>query len=173
MRDMPILILLGVFLLPSLVGCGSVKAPLEVTTVTKPQAQVNYMYRMPAKQGLMSVVWDYPRITTKAVVANSKSCLDKAKALKLDPKKTYDVIALEKMSSSCIIPAIDRNSNLYIGLSEQNYKNLVANWRTMIDREDRWLKLLEQINKKGDDHGVTERAGKEVAGKGKEVGEPK
>jgi len=116
--------------------------PPIATAPPKPIATV-LQYTAPPKQMLAPVSWDFPRSATQSTIKNSATCIALAKKQHLDRNAVYDVAAL---SPRCAVPAIDAGSNLYIGLNEANYRNLVNNYNILLLREKRWQMLLKQIN---------------------------
>jgi len=133
-----------------LTACGA-KAPIAVAPVevSRPVLQ----YTAPQKQMLAPIQWDFPRSSTQVVIKNSSVCIDRAKEQGLDRNASYDV---SELNPRCAVPAIDAGSNLYIGLSEANYRNLVNNYSILLLREKRWLMLLKNINTALSDSGYAD-----------------
>jgi len=120
-----------------LVGCSQL--PLHIATDSKALKTPTIQWQAPPKQILASVKWNFPRLANKVVVKNSTKCLKLGKrGILYNP---------EDLAIKCSTPAIDNGSNLYIGLTESNYRNLVNNYNILIMREKRWTNLLKQINK--------------------------
>jgi len=134
---MRLLIVCLIMLLPACVA----KQPLAAAPVDAARPVIQYT--APAKQMLAPVVWDFPRSATQVMIKNSARCIALAKEQNLDRNAVYDV---SELKPRCAVPAIDAGSNLYIGLSEANYRNLVNNYQILLLREKRWLLLLKNIN---------------------------
>jgi len=118
-----------------------------VNTVVLKQKAPTIQYQAPAKQVLASVEWDFPRLATMSSITNSQKCIDAAKALNMDREGVYPTGDLEEnLPASCATPAADQGSNLYIGLTEANFRNLVNNYNILLMREKRWQELLKNIN---------------------------
>jgi len=137
-------------ILPFLTAC--FEKPPVITTTPQKIKKPTIQFQMPPKQPLQPIEWDFPRTTNQIQIKNNKKCLDMAKKMGFKPvdlKGVFDPTN-EKISSlpeDCKVPAIDNGSNLYIGLTEANYRSLVNNYNILMLREQQWVKLLEQINK--------------------------
>ncbi len=116
---------------------------LPIATAPVESAKPVLQYTAPQKQILAPIVWDFPRSATQVTIKNSAACIARAKEQNLDRNAVYDVADLKPR---CAVPAIDAGSNLYIGLSEANYRNLVNNYSILLLREKRWQLLLDNIN---------------------------
>jgi len=116
---------------------------LPIATAPLESAKPALQYTAPAKQMLAPISWDFPRSATQSTIKNSAPCITLAKKQNLDLNTIYDTTALP---ARCAVPAVDAGSNLYIGLNEANYRNLVNNYSIILMREKRWKLLLNQIN---------------------------
>ena len=122
-------------------GCMPEYKPTGTSTIQMEKPLLTF--REPPKQALMPVEWDFPRRADRVSIKNSKVCIAKAKAQGLKPANTYPV---KDVRAECAVPAVDQASNLYIGLSESNYRNLVNNYNVLVLREEQWQFLLKNIN---------------------------
>lgn len=122
-------------------ACGVPK--LQVTQVSDSSVKPVLQYVAPPKQMLSPIEWDFPRSSTQVSIKNSRACIDRAKEQGLDRNAIYDVADLKPR---CSVPAIDAGSNLYIGLTEANFRNVVNNYNILLMREKRWKQLLEMVN---------------------------
>jgi len=120
-----------------LVGCSQL--PLHIATDSKALKTPTIQWQAPPKQMLAPIKWDFPRLANKVIIKNSAKCLKIG--------KRGILYSFGEIPEKCAIPAIDNGSNLYIGLTESNYRNLVNNYNILIMREKRWTNLLKQINK--------------------------
>jgi hypothetical protein len=84
---------------------------------------------------LLDFKFDWPRIH-ELVVLNKKACLD-IKETNRD----------KSFWRKCGINKIDTESNLYIGLSEQDYRNLILNTDRLMAREKQWKAIVDEINR--------------------------
>ena len=39
------------------------------------------------------------------------------------------------------------NSNLFIGMSESDYKTFIQNWNKLLGREKQWRSIIDEINR--------------------------
>jgi len=137
--------LLIVFLLSFMVsGCASTPtvftAPVEV-------AKPSFKFFAPAKQNLASISFDWPRLNGYSTIANTSVCIEEAKAMGLDRKSIYPFATLnEHLSRDCAVPAIDFESNIYIGLDQANFNNLINNYNMLLTREKLWQSTLDAAN---------------------------
>jgi len=115
---------------------------LDTTTLSKPTIQ----FQAPVKQMLSPFEWDFPRTQDESFVKKSKKCLDEAKLAGFNTKLVYKNVDLE-ISEQCKIPSVDVNSNIYIGLTEADFRTVVTNYQILLMREKRWESLLDAINK--------------------------
>ncbi len=120
-----------------LTGCSSI--PFKIVSDTTALKSAKLTWNAPPMIPLSQFKWDFPRLSNKVVVKNSSKCL------KLGERGV--LYSLGKLPENCSIPAIDINSNLFIGLTQQNYRNLVSDWKILLSREPQWRALLNRINK--------------------------
>jgi len=130
-------------LMPMVMALTACAPTLPIITATPDVAKPVIQYTAPQKQMLAPILWDFPRSSHQVMIKNSRTCIDLAKEQGLDRNAVYDVADLKPR---CALPAIDDGSNVYIGLSEANYRNLVHNYNILITREKRWKLLLDNIN---------------------------
>lgn len=126
-----------------LTGCGTdlfgtnnkptiIEKPVTIEKTIYPQLpKVPY----PGDVRLVPFNWDYPRIEELEVI-NSKKCksVDKTKRDSSFWKK-------------CGIPKVDLSSNLFMGMSETNYKTFIQNWNKLLGREKQWRSIVDEINR--------------------------
>jgi hypothetical protein len=84
---------------------------------------------------LLDFKFDWPR-TQELTILNKKSCL-------IIEETNRDKSFWRK----CGINKIDIDSNLYIGLSEQDYRNLILNFDKIMAREKQWKSIINEINR--------------------------
>jgi len=136
MKNLLVLSFISIFLF----GC----MPRDTTGSSTIQMQKPLLtFQAPPKQALAPVKLDFPRSSTQVQIKNSKVCIEKAKAQHLTPGKIYPI---GQVRDECSVPAIDNGSNLYIGMTESNYRNMVNNYNILILREEQWQYLLKNIN---------------------------
>lgn len=136
----PILIAAAVFL----AGCGK-QPPAIVDIETAPKPIITY--QAPMKQALAPFRWDFPRMATHSTIKNSAACIENAKKNGMSRNGVYLNADLDVLPGKCAVPAVDVGSNLYIGVTEVNFRSLVTNYDILLTREKRWLLLLEHINR--------------------------
>jgi hypothetical protein len=90
----------------------------------------------PPNMGLIPFEWDYPRMRDSVVVKNISKCLDV-------PTKERDKSFWKK----CGVNQLDTTSNLYIGMSEENYRLFINNWNQILGREKQWRAIIKEVNR--------------------------
>jgi len=142
-RTLPFLLIISILLLTSCLPKNTSIAIVD-TNIKKPTIQ----YQMPPKQTLDTVEWDFPRTLKQIAILNKSKCRKAVKDMGLNPDGVFDPSGTEliHLKDYCKVPAIDNGSNLYIGLTEANYRSLVNNYNILMIREQRWIDLLNQIN---------------------------
>ena len=130
-----------IFVILLLGGCMPHFGSAGVSTIQMEKPLLTF--RAPPKQALMPVKMDFPRRSDMVSIKNSRICIDKAKKQGLDVSGIYPV---KTVHSECSVPAVDQSSNLYIGMNEPNYRNLVNNYNILVLREEQWQYLLKNIN---------------------------
>jgi len=147
MKQFKALILILPFII--LQSCSLFKESTHVA-ITPPQKikKPTIQYQIPPKAILQPLEWDFPRTVNQIQIQNSTKCIEAVKKMGLDYKGVFDPanVKLSHLKAYCKIPAVDTGSNLYIGLTEANYRSLVSNYNILMLREDQWIKLLHQIN---------------------------
>jgi len=134
--------------------------------------QLPHIYA-PPKNSMDSISFDWPRLSNYYSVLNTSKCKDKfitiypdsdplGFRLKVDdPESRIELEQFPKFWNTCSIPSIDFDSNLYIGMTESEYKKLTTNIKITITREKQWQELLKRINSMLD--GWREKANKEAS----------
>jgi len=145
------LFLSTIMILPFLLlqSCTLFKSPPTITPTPQKIKKATIQYQMPPKQPLSTIEWDFPRTAKQLSILNNKKCLSLlGNKHEIDPNGVFDIDSpvVKKVGIKCTIPAVDNGSNLYIGLTEANYRSLVNNYNILILREEQWVKLLHQIN---------------------------
>jgi len=127
---------------------------IETTKIVYPNIPE---FKAPPKHDLVNLKFDWPRDLAVYTIKNTKKCRLKFKQLypiehvesfrlQIDSYSAFELEKFPKFYSSCAINPIDLDSNLYIGLTELNYKDLVTNNATLLQREKQWRFLLDRIN---------------------------
>jgi len=152
------LLLLPVLLLLGACSWFHTTPPIEKVVVTQ---KLIYPHlpniNAPPLSKIEPIEFDWPRLSNYYSIKNSKKC--EIEFLKLFPGENPRSFRLKIDESSgkeleqhgefwydCSIASIDRDSNLYIGMNEVEYKKLVNNTKSMMMREKQWRALLVQIN---------------------------
>lgn len=158
-RFMRILIIVGVLFLGSCSLFHTAEQPKPTILVTQKIVYPNIPnISIPMKSKLELVKFDWPRLNNYYSIRNSKKC--KLGFSKIHPKQNplsfrlkidSDEAAAELDTNgefwyNCSVLSIDDNSNLYIGLTEVEYKKMVNNTKSMMLREKKWNALLKSIN---------------------------
>ena len=90
----------------------------------------------PPNMSLVPFEWDYPRLRDSVVVKNTTDCL-------AVQEKDQD----EKFWNKCGINKLDTTSNLYIGMTEENYRLFINNWNQILGREKQWRAIINEVNR--------------------------
>ena len=125
-----------------LTGCGTdLFGSKQPTIIEKPVIVEKTIYPSlpripyPSSIALIPFEWSWPRIEDLDVI-NSKKC-------KAVPEPKQDT----KFWKECGIPKVDLNSNLFIGMSESDYKTFIQNWNKLLGREKQWRSIIDEINR--------------------------
>lgn len=137
---------LFLLILAGLVVTGCASTPTVVTASVE-QSRPSFQFTAPAKPILAPIAFDWPRKFGFSKITNSRKCIDAAKAIGMGRDAVYpteDVVA--ELPKGCDTPAVDEDSNLFIGLDEANYNNLINNYNILLSRDPLWQGTLDAAN---------------------------
>lgn len=149
---------LSMLLLMILSSCAHPQKPPEIIVTQKMVYPQLPHIQAPPKNHIEPIVFDWPRMYNYYSIKNTKKCKRKfltiypsedplSFKLKIDdPESSIELEQYSKFWYDCSILSIDMNSNIYIGLTEVEYKKLVTDFNIMLVREKQWQELLKHIN---------------------------
>lgn len=117
-------------------GCSHQPTPAEVRVVTKTIERQLPKINAPPVVTLAPVKWDYVR-GEQDVIRNITRCQQV-------PEANRNTAEFKK---SCTIKGIQENSNIFIGMDEQSFKNLQKNVQALEARDRQWQARVNAANK--------------------------